>query len=66
LLIKIFEKGGLAYIVPLIYSGTVVLASLTGWLIFKESVSGLQILGIAVVVIGITLIVFAKMQSPAL
>ena len=66
LLIKIFEKGGLAYVVPLIYGGTVVLASLTGWLIFKESVSGLQILGIAVVVIGIGLIVFSKMQVPAL
>lgn len=66
LLIKIFEKGGLAYVVPLIYGGTVVLASLNGWLIFKESVSGLQILGIAVVVIGIGLIVFSKMQVPAL
>ena len=66
LLIKIFEKGGLAYVVPLIYGGTVTLASLTGWLIFKESVSGLQILGITVVIIGIALIVFAKVQSPAL
>ena len=66
LLIKIFEKGGLAYVVPLIYGGTVALASLTGWLIFKESVSGLQILGITVVIIGIALIVFAKVQSPAL
>jgi len=66
LLIKIFEKGGLAYVVPLIYGGTIALASLTGWLIFKESVSSLQILGIAVVVIGIGLIVFAKMQTPAL
>lgn len=66
LLIKIFEKGGLAYVVPLIYGGTVALASLTGWLIFKEAVSGLQILGIAVVVIGIGLIVFSKMQVLAL
>ncbi|MBS3086521.1 hypothetical protein J4422_02365 [Candidatus Pacearchaeota archaeon] len=61
LLIKIFEKGGLPYVVPLIYGGTIALASLTGWLIFKESVSGLQILGIAIVIIGIGLIVFSKM-----
>ena len=66
LLIKIFEKGGLAYVVPLIYGGTVALASLTGWLIFKEAVSSLQILGIAVVIIGIGLIVFSKMHVPAL
>jgi uncharacterized membrane protein len=65
LLIKVFEKGGLAYVVPLIYGGTVALVSLTGWLIFKESVSGLQILGIAVVVIGIGLIVFSKIQAPS-
>lgn len=66
LLIKIFEKGGLAYVVPLIYGGTVALASLTEWLIFRESVSGLQILGIFVVIVGIGLIVFSKTQAPAL
>lgn len=65
-LIKIFEKGGLAYVVPLIYGGTVALTSLTGWLIFKESVSGLQILGTTIVVIGIGLIIFSKIQVPAL
>ncbi len=60
LLIKIFEKGGLGYVIPLIYGGTIVLASLAGWLIFKEDVSVLQILGVAVVVIGIGLIVYSK------
>ncbi|MDO8600375.1 MAG: EamA family transporter [bacterium] len=66
LLIKIFEKSGLTYVVPLIYGGTVALASLTGWLLFKESVSGLQLLGIAVIIIGIALIIFSKMQAPIL
>lgn len=66
LLIKIFEKGGLAYVIPLIYGGTVALASLTGWLLFKESVPGLQLLGIAVIVIGIALVIFSKMQAPVL
>lgn len=66
LLIKIFEKGGLAYVIPLIYGGTIALASLTGWLFFKESVSGLQLLGIVVAIIGIVLIIFSKMQTLAI
>lgn len=60
LLIKIFEKGGLAYVTPLIYGGAIALSSLTGWLIFKESVPGLQFVGIIVVIIGSALIVFSK------
>ncbi len=66
LLIKIFEKGGLAYVVPLIYGGTIVLASLTGWLIFKEAVSAMQILGVVIVTVGIAIIVLAKMQPAIL
>ncbi len=66
LLIKIFEKGGLAYVVPLIYGGTVALASLTGWILFKESVSDPQIIGIVVVIVGIALIIISKVQVPAL
>jgi uncharacterized membrane protein len=60
LLIKIFEKGGLAYVTPLIYGGTIALASLAGWLLFEESVSGLQLLGIVIIIIGITLVIISK------
>ena len=60
LLIKIFERGGLAYVMPLIYGGAVILASLVGWLLFKEAVSALQLVGIAAVALGIALIVIAK------
>lgn len=65
LLIKIFEKGGLAYVIPLIYGGTIALASLAGWLLFKEAVSGLHLLGIAVIVIGIALVIVSKIQAAA-
>lgn len=63
LLIKIFEKGGLAYVIPLIYGGSIVLASLTGWLIFKESISGLQTIGILIIITGIALVIIAKLQT---
>ena len=66
LLIKIFERGGLAYVIPLIYGGSIVLASLAGWLIFKESVSMLQMIGIAIIIIGIIFVIIAKAQIPAI
>ena len=66
LFIKIFEKGELTYVVPLIYGGTIALASLTGWLLFKEVVPGLQFLGIAIIIIGIALVILSKMQAPVL
>lgn len=62
LLIKVFEKGGLAYVTPLIYGGTVALTVLVGWLLFKESVSGLQLFGVGIIIIGITIIIFSKIQ----
>ena len=61
LLIKIFERGGLTYAVPFIYGGSIVLASIIGWLLFKESVSGLQAAGILIIVIGIALVAIAKL-----
>lgn len=60
LLIKVFEKGGLVYVTPMIYGGTVALASLAGWLIFKESISAMQLVGILSIVSGIVLVVVSK------
>ena len=62
LLIKIFEQGGLAYVVPLIYGGTIVLTALVGWAFYQESVSWLQAVGILVIVVGITIIVVSKLK----
>ena len=61
LLIKIFEKGGLSYVIPLIYGGSILLASLFGWLVFKESVSSIQLIGIFVILLGIGIVVYSKM-----
>ncbi|MFA6071960.1 MAG: hypothetical protein WC810_25575, partial [Janthinobacterium sp.] len=60
LLIKIFEKSGLTYVIPLIYGGTIVLASLAGWLFFKESITGLQTGGIIAILVGITMVILSK------
>ncbi len=60
LLMKIFEKGGLSYVMPLVYGGTIILTSLIGWLLFKENISGIQLFGIAFIIVGITLVIFSK------
>ena len=66
LFVKIFEKGGeVSYAIPLIYGGSVVLASATGIFLFKETVSAMQVLGIIAVILGIGLIVVSKMGSVA-
>jgi uncharacterized membrane protein len=62
LLIKIFEQGGLAYVVPLIYGGVIVLTALVGWTIYNESVSWLQAIGIFIIMIGIVLVVVSKLK----
>lgn len=60
LFMKIFEKGELSYAVPVIYGGTIVLASIVGIILFKEAASLLQVLGIVVAAVGIAMIAVAK------
>jgi uncharacterized membrane protein len=64
LLARIFNRGGnLVYVIPLVYGGAMVLSSLFGWLFLKEKVTGLQALGLALVVFGVTCIVAAKLKA---
>lgn len=61
LLIKVFARGGnLAYVIPLIYGGALVISALSGWFIFKQSSSILEVSGVIIVTIGIVCIVAAK------
>lgn len=61
LLIKAFEKGGLSYAVPVIYGGAITISALVGWLIFKDSFSGLGAAGVLLILGGITLVVISKL-----
>lgn len=65
ILIRIFSRGGLAYVMPAVYGGTIVLSVILARIFFKETVTGLQMAGIAVVALGIGMIVYAKMSTPA-
>ncbi len=58
--IKVFEKGNLSYVVPLIYGGTIVLASIIGVFIFHDKINTLQASGLCVIAVGIAMVVFSK------
>lgn len=61
--IRIFQKGDLTYIVPIISGGTIIMTSLIGIILFKESVSLLQIVGIILATIGIVIIAVANIYK---
>ena len=61
--IRIFQKGDLTYIVPIISGGTIIMTSLIGIILFKKSVSLLQIVGIILATIGIVIIAVANIYK---
>ena len=66
LLVKIFGRGGnLAYVLPMVYGGAIVIGSILGIIFLKESVSALQLGGIIFVIVGIALIAAAKTHTTA-
>lgn len=63
-LARIFNRGGnLAYVIPIVYGGAIVLSSLFGWLCLKEKVTGLQALGLVFVVAGVACVVISKLKT---
>lgn len=63
-LARIFNKGGnLGYVVPTIYGIAILLSSLFGWLVLKQKVSSLQLVGLGLVLVGVACIVFAKLKN---
>lgn len=60
LFVKIFQKGTLSYVIPLIYGSTIVMASLLGIFMFHDKINSLQSVGLAVITIGVVLVVIAK------
>jgi uncharacterized membrane protein len=64
LLARVFAKGGnLGFVIPVVYGGAILLSSLFGWLVLKNKVSNLQLGGLAFLLVGIALIVVAKVRT---
>lgn len=60
LMLKIFQKGSLGYVMPIVYGGAIALSSVSGWALFNASINTLQVGGVLLVVAGIVLIAIGK------
>ncbi len=63
LLLKVFARSPVSYVMPIIYGGVVVLTALAGWLLFKERISGIQAAGLLLIVFGIGLVIFSRLKT---
>lgn len=62
-LMKSFAGGPVSYVIPMIYGATVAVSALVGWTLFRETFNPLEAFGVAVVLCGLALIVFARLRS---
>lgn len=66
LLARIFNKGGnLGFVVPTVYGMTILFSSLFGWLALKQKMTGLQVVGLLFVLVGVSCIIAAKLRVTA-
>ncbi len=64
ILIRLFYKGGnLSYVLPVIYGGTVIMGSLAGIFIYKETLNTLGTVGVVLATLGLALIIYSKTTS---
>jgi drug/metabolite transporter (DMT)-like permease len=56
IIMRIFQKGSLGYVMPVVYGGAVLLSSVAGWLWFNANINTLQVAGLLLVVAGIILV----------
>lgn len=60
--ITVFAKGGnTSHLFPITYGlGAIAVPSIIGWLLFKETITATQAIGLMVILFGIGIIVFSK------
>lgn len=60
---KAFAVTNVAIVLPLVLGGIIVLGSLAAFIVFREKVNLLQLLGLIVVVVGMGMIVLSKLRA---
>ena len=59
--VKIFAKGGeLSYVVPVIYGAVVVITTIIGIFLWKESITPMQVAGLFLTTAGLAMVIIAK------
>jgi len=59
---KAYATTNVAVVVPVVFGGSIVLSALGGVLFFKEKIEPLQLLGLCLVVIGLAVVVYARVR----
>ncbi|MEK7170812.1 MAG: hypothetical protein AAB774_00710 [Patescibacteria group bacterium] len=59
-LVKAFERADTAFVIPLVFGGSILLSTLISWVVFKEHASTQSVLGTLLIVSGIILISLVK------
>ncbi len=61
---RAFSIGGnVGFVTPLVYGGSIALATIVGWLVYKEQISPWQFAGLLLVGAGIGCIVYARYKQ---
>ncbi|MEY4722928.1 MAG: hypothetical protein RLZZ324_441 [Candidatus Parcubacteria bacterium] len=60
LLVKIFETGAVSFATPFTYGAVLALTAMLGWIVFKEPISMLQVVGVICVAIGVGCLAYAR------
>ncbi len=60
---KAFESGAASYVIPLVYGGTIAVSTLVGWAAFREQIPPAQTAGIALILCGLGMVVFARAKG---
>lgn len=60
---KAFTVNKLGVVTPAVFGGAIVLTTLAGYLLFKEKLNTIEVIGLIFVLIGFCLIVYARAQT---
>lgn len=64
LLTYIFSRSeNISFVMPVVYGGTIIVTTLAGIVLFKEHLSAIGIIGVALVAVGITCLVYARLHA---
>lgn len=64
ILVNLFARSeNVSFVLPAIYGGTIVLGSLAGIFVFKESLSPVGIVGVLLASVGICLLVYSRLHT---
>lgn len=61
LLLHVSARGGVAYAIPAVYGGAIILSTFAGWFLLGEPFSGLHGAGVAVIAVGVAMLVASKL-----